>query len=94
MPRKSKQFANMRAMLSQDAGGNEEARFTGTSPKLSNMRNLTVSLPTAVMDRLRVLAAERKVSVNRFVELTAMDETRSGSCRTVDINSRHWYTFG
>ena len=31
------------------------------------MRNLTVSLPEGVLDRLRVLAAERKLSVNKFV---------------------------
>ena len=31
------------------------------------MKNLTVSLPAAVIDRLRLLAAVRQQSVNRFV---------------------------
>jgi hypothetical protein len=31
------------------------------------VRNLTVSLPEDVIDKLRVLAAEQKTSVNRFV---------------------------
>ena len=39
------------------------------------MRNLTVSLPDSVLDRLRVLAAERKVSVNRFVGEVLSDVT-------------------
>ena len=39
------------------------------------MRNLTISPPEAVFDRLRVLAAERKLSVNRFVGEVLSDVT-------------------
>ncbi len=40
------------------------------------MKNLTVSLPEAVLDRLRVLAAGRKLSVNRFVREVLSDVTK------------------
>lgn len=44
------------------------------------MKNLTISLPEGVLDRLRVAAAERKVSMNRFVgdlirNATGVDES-------------------
>ena len=48
---------------------------TRTSCKMSSMRNLTVSLPEGVLDRLRVLAAEKKLSVNRFVREVLSDVT-------------------
>jgi len=46
---------------------------------MSDVRNLTVSLPEAVLDRLRVLAAERRLSVNRFVGEVLTDVTTEPS---------------
>jgi len=43
------------------------------------MKNLTVTVPEAVIDRLRLLAAARKQSVNRFVGDVLREVTREPS---------------
>lgn len=50
------------------------------------MKNLTVSLPEATLDRLRVIAAKRKQSVNRFVG-QVLQEVVSGA--TADWETTH-----
>jgi hypothetical protein len=40
------------------------------------MRNLTVTLPENVLDRLRILAAEQKMSMNKYVRQLLSDVAR------------------
>ena len=54
------------------------------------MKNLTVSLSEAVLDRLRVLAAQRRQSVNRYVG-EILNEVANGP--TVDWEESHTALF-
>jgi hypothetical protein len=50
------------------------------------VKNLTVSLPEAVIDRLKTMAAKQKMSVNRFVG-EVLGEVTSGT--TGDWRAAH-----